>query len=99
MLSRRLEGKAEDVRSGIFGAIAEWAASKVVTLGHMSVRTWKPRLLVPFEDPDQLRGSIRPVLDLALPEGSVKLLAIATERSNEQLTDCLLYTSPSPRDS
>jgi solute carrier family 12 sodium/potassium/chloride transporter 2 len=85
MLSRRLEGKAEDVRSGIFGAIAEWAASKVVTLGHMSVRTWKPRLLVPFEDPDQLRGSIRPVLDLASPEGSVKLLAIATERTTEQL--------------
>lgn len=87
MLSRSLQRGSDDVRSGIFGAIAEWAASKVVTLGHMSVRTWKPRLLVPFEDPDQLRGSVRPILDLALPEGSVKLLAIATERTTEVLTE------------
>lgn len=86
MLSRSHGMVGDDVRSGIFGAIAEWAAGKVVTLGHMSVRTWKPRLLVPFEDPDELRGSIRPLLDLALPEGSVKLLAIATHRSAEQLS-------------
>lgn len=85
MLNRGVEREGDDVRSGIFGAIAEWAASRVVLLGNMSVRSWKPRLLVPFEDPDQLRGSIRPLLDLALPEGSVKLLAIATQRSVGEL--------------
>lgn len=85
MLSRSLERKGDDVRSGIFGAIAEWAASRVVMLGNMSVRAWKPRLLVPFEDPDQLRGSIRALLDLAQPEGSIKLLAVATQRSVTEL--------------
>ena len=85
MLNRGGERTSDDVRSGIFGAIAEWAASRVVLLGNMSVRAWKPRVMVPFEDPDQLRGSIRPLLDLVLPEGSVKLLAIATQRSPSEL--------------
>jgi solute carrier family 12 (sodium/potassium/chloride transporter), member 2 len=85
MLSRSLERGRDDVRSGIFGAIAEWSASRVVLLGNMSLRAWKPRILVPFEDSVQIRGSIGPLLDLTLPEGSVKLLAIATKRTVDEL--------------
>lgn len=85
MLRRGVESEEDDVRSGIFGAIAEWAAARVEVLGNMSMRSWKPRIMVPFEDSDEVRGSCRLLLDVALPEGSVKLLGIAIERPVAEL--------------
>lgn len=81
MLRRGVESTEEDVRSGIFGAIAEWAAARVVMLGDMTARSWKPNLMVPVEDPEELRGEFRLLLDVAQPEGSIKLLGLARERS------------------
>lgn len=85
ILGQGVDSPKNDVRSGIFGAIAEWAAARVVLLGNMSTRSWKPRIMVPFEDADEVRGSCRLLLDVAQPEGSIKLLAIANERSVAEL--------------
>ncbi len=77
---RGLASEGDDVRSGMFGAVAEWAAVKVSKLGVESVRAWKPNLLVPFEEPKQIRDEFSFIADLCRPEGSVKLLGLATER-------------------
>ncbi len=74
------------VRSGIFVAFAEWAAGKTMELELSSSRGWKPSLLVPVRDPTTLRGEFRLLVDLTLPEGSIKILGIATTETVEHLT-------------
>jgi len=46
---RQLDAPFEDVRSGLFVALAEWAAKRVTELPTMQERVWKPDLLVPVE--------------------------------------------------
>ncbi|MFH1765932.1 MAG: amino acid permease, partial [Gemmatimonadota bacterium] len=74
------------VRSGIFVAFAEWAAGKVMELELSSSRAWKPSLLVPVRDPTTLRGEFRLLVDLTFPEGSIKVLGIATHETVEDLS-------------
>ncbi len=74
------------VRSGIFAAFAEWAAGKVIALDMTASRAWKPSLLVPVLDPATLRGELRLLIDVCRPEGSVKLLGIATTETVADLT-------------
>jgi hypothetical protein len=72
-----LDSESEtNVRSTIFVAFAEWAASKVAASDLRNVRSWKPNLLVPVEDADELRGIFQMVVDLTAPEGSVMLLGL-----------------------
>jgi solute carrier family 12 sodium/potassium/chloride transporter 2 len=86
---RGLQGDGEDVRSSFFVGIAEWAAGKVTPEDLDNVRAWKPHILVPVEERDELRGSVRVLLDLARPEGSVKLLGLTTRRDRVELEDAL----------
>jgi hypothetical protein len=75
------------VRSGFFVAFAQWAATKVADLGIMhAARGWKPNVLVPVRDPATLRGEYRLLRDLCRPEGSVKLLGLATTDTVDELT-------------
>jgi amino acid transporter len=69
--------RSADVRSGIFTAIAEWAATKVIQLEINSERSWKPTLIVPVVDHSQLLGEYRLLVNLTRPEGSIKLLGLA----------------------
>ena len=77
---------AGHVRSGIFVAFAEWAAIKATGLQFSTAQAWKPNLMVPVEDPAELRGEYGLILDIARPEGSVKLLGIATDSTVTNLT-------------
>jgi len=88
----------EDVRSGIFLGLAEWAAAKVTDEDFDNVRAWKPHLLVPVEDAEKLRGSYRLLLDLARPEGSVKLLGLGTRQPVASLEPSLLRVGHAMRD-
>ena len=74
------------VRSGIFAAFAEWAAGKVIALDMTASRAWKPSLLVPVLDPATVRGELRLLIDVCRPEGSVKLLGVATTETVADLT-------------
>ena len=67
-----------EARSGLFEAIAQWAATKTMELEVASSRAWKPTLLVPVEDRSQLLGEYRLLLDLSQPEGAINLLGLAT---------------------
>ncbi len=77
--------QGEDVRSGMFVALAEWAAARVSKLGVENVRAWKPNLLVPLEHPTRIERKLPLLVDLCSPEGSIKLLALATAHTSEEL--------------
>ena len=76
LLRRQLEAPYGDVRSGLFVALAEWAAKRVGDMPARQERAWKPNLLVPVEDVAVLRGTFEVVLDVARPRGSVKLVGL-----------------------
>lgn len=86
IMQRRLTHRRDDVRSGIFVAFAEWAASKCTELGISTSRAWKPSFVVPVVDGAELRGEFRMVVDMCQPSGSVKLLGIADQASVDDLT-------------
>jgi hypothetical protein len=83
---RGITPRIGSVRSGIFAAFAEWAAGKVISLEMTASRAWKPSLLVPVVDPATLRGELRLILDVCRPEGTVKLLGVATTETVADLT-------------
>ncbi|MGB5637024.1 MAG: amino acid permease [Waterburya sp.] len=70
---------AGDVRSGIFEAIAQWAAKKTMEIDVNNFRAWRPTLLVPLEHWTQLLGEFRLLLDICQPEGSIQLLGLAED--------------------
>ena len=86
IMQRHIGRPGEDVRSGIFVAFAEWAASKVTELTLNTARAWKPSFLVPVQDGAQLRGEYRLLSDLCRAAGSIKLLGIAGKQSAAELT-------------
>ncbi len=85
LLRRHLRAPFGDSRSGLFVAVAEWAAKKVSVLPDSSERAWKPNLLVPVEDPGEVRGLFRFITSLTYPRGSAKLLGLTTTGEEDQL--------------
>ena len=82
---RQLDAPFEDVRSGMFVALAEWAAKKVTELPTMQERAWKPNLLVPVEQASDLRGAFLTLQDLTHPQGSVKIVGLPTPGTSDGL--------------
>ena len=92
LLRRRLEAPTDDVRSGLFLMIAEWAARRASRYSKRQARAWKANLLVPVFDFAQVRESFGLIVDLAKPYGSITLLGVRTEASpndSHQLLDAL----------
>jgi len=76
---RRKLGSASDSRSGMFAAVAEWAAARATEFEADNPRAWKPNLLTPVVDTASVRGSFQLLHELVAPEGSIKLLGIASQ--------------------
>lgn len=74
-----------DTRSSFFEAMAAWAFVRLSVFDRDNPRTWKPNILVPLEDPSEIAGEYRFLLDLGRPEGSLKLLGLATARTAGEL--------------
>ncbi|MCF8034857.1 MAG: amino acid permease [Desulfarculaceae bacterium] len=77
LLRRHLEAPFGDVRSGMFVALAEWAARMVARLPVSAERTWKSNLLVPVESDEELREHFNLVGSLAPPRGTVTVLGLS----------------------
>lgn len=90
LLQRHLTAPFGDVRSGLFFAVAEWAARRVTLIQTRSDRVWKPNLLVPTQNSQKVRGWYRLLLDIAYPTGSVKLLGIAPSDQADELEQLLI---------
>lgn len=85
IMQRGVKANVGDMRSSVFGAMAEWAAAKFTQLGGDNVRAWKPNLMVPVDDPEEIRGEFEFLVDICQPEGSIKLLGVAHRRGAEEL--------------
>jgi hypothetical protein len=81
---RHLDAPFEDVRSGLFVSIAEWAAKKVSELPTMQERAWKPNLLVPIEQASELRGMFLTLQDITFPQGSVKAVGLCLSDETDE---------------
>ncbi len=79
MILKRGVMSSNDSRSGIFSAVAEWAAAKATEFEAVNPRAWKPNFLVPVQDAADLRGDFQLLHELVAPEGTIKLLGVAAE--------------------
>lgn len=85
LLSRNLKAPFGDVRSGLFGAVAEWAARKVADLPAARARAWQPNRVAPVESARELAGSFRFIYLLVRPRGSIKIPGMATSGEVDRL--------------
>ncbi|MCP4425222.1 MAG: amino acid permease [Chloroflexi bacterium] len=76
LLNRQLDAPWQDVRSGMFQALAHWAAERVSVLPQSHERSWSPDILAPVTSTQQLTGSYRFLRAIAQPQGSVHALGI-----------------------
>ncbi|MEZ4335659.1 MAG: hypothetical protein R3B82_03440 [Sandaracinaceae bacterium] len=87
LMRRKLRSNVDDVRSGLFLMVAEWAARRSSSLPRGQARAWKANLLVPLADPLEVRGLFELIVDLARPYGSITLLGLQHEGAGERLHD------------
>lgn len=79
--SRQLETPWETVRSGMFIALADWAAKKTQRLNQRFERAWKPDILVPISSVEMVDGKYRFLRGLVFPKGSLQILGIRLPES------------------
>jgi solute carrier family 12 (sodium/potassium/chloride transporter), member 2 len=87
LIRRHLESPFGDVRSGLFVALAEWAAKKSGEIATARERTWKANLLVPVEEVNQLRRVFSLIHDLSYPKGFLKVVGLTGRVREEQLAN------------
>lgn len=87
LLQRKLTTPFDDVRSGLFVSLAEWAAKRSARLTQRQERSWKPNLLVPVSDGDTIKDYFSFLKDVAYPQGSVKLLGLGSKEKCPELSD------------
>ena len=85
MMLRRGVSSTNDSRSGIFSAVAEWAAARATEYEALNPRAWKPNLLVPVLDTAEVRGDFQLLHEMVSPEGTIKLLGVATDTHVEDV--------------
>ncbi len=88
---RQLTTPWSDVRSGMFGTMAEWAAKRTLDLPGGHDRAWKPSLLVPVDSSMALRRSYRFLTAIARPNGSVHIVGGYWPEARERVEGLKAY--------
>ncbi|HHP7235405.1 MAG TPA: amino acid permease [Desulfobacterales bacterium] len=89
LIRKHLKAPFGDVRSGLFVALAEWAAKKVADLAASDERTWKANLLVPVKNLKVAKGNFPLVRDISFPKGFLKLVGLTDRAGEEEMADGL----------
>ncbi|MEZ4570798.1 MAG: amino acid permease [Thermomicrobiales bacterium] len=76
LMRQRLSAPHGDLRSGLFVAIAEWAAKRVAALPDTRERAWKPNLLAVVEDPSAALDTFEVIQAITHPRGSVQYVGV-----------------------
>ena len=76
LIKRNLIQKEGDVRSGLFVAMAEWAAKKIVKLPESRKHTWKANILMPVVITRTLLGNFPLIKAIAFPKGTMTVLGV-----------------------
>ena len=85
LVKKQLEAPYSDVRSGLFMAMAEWAAKKADDIVGSRERTWKANMLVPVQRPAAAEGLFELLRDLTRPKGFVRLLGLSDHQAEAEL--------------
>ncbi|TRX66322.1 amino acid permease [Carboxylicivirga sp. M1479] len=85
LLQRKLTTPFDDVRSGFFVSVAEWAAKRSARLTQRQERSWKPNLLVPVRKPETIKSYFSFLKNVAYPQGSIKLLGLGSKEKCPEL--------------
>jgi hypothetical protein len=85
LIRKHLKAPFGDVRSGMFAAVAEWAAKKMENLSGPMERTWKANVLMPVEDSSEARKYFDLLRDITYPKGFVRLLGLTGKRDRGDL--------------
>jgi len=88
---RQLNAPWSDVRSGLFGTIAEWGAKRTLAMPQGRDRAWKPSLLVPVDSARAVRRSYRFLMAITRPNGSIFILGTYGEGDHERTKGLLGY--------
>ncbi|MBK3517016.1 amino acid permease [Carboxylicivirga marina] len=99
LLQRKLTTPFDDVRSGFFVSVAEWAAKRSARLTQRQERSWKPNLLVPIRHPDTIKSYFSFLKNVAYPQGSIKLLGLGSKEKCPELGDSISKLSDEYKDS
>jgi len=89
LVRRHLDNPYSDVRSGLFVALAEWAAKKVNEITSPRERTWKANILMPVEVSTQASNFFGLLRDISYPKGFVRMLGLTGKRNVEELEENL----------
>lgn len=92
LLRRQLTAPWGDVRSGLFMALAEWAAERVSRMPAATERTWSPNILAPVTSTKMLAGSYRFLRAIAYPQGSIHALGICRPGYADELKELAMLT-------
>jgi len=85
LTKRQLQTPWETVRSSIFVSLADWASKRVTRYREeTNERAWKPDLLVPVTSREQLDGIFHFLRILTEPKGSIKILGIISDSSEQE---------------
>ncbi len=76
LMRKQLRAPWNDVRSGLFLSVAEWASERVARMPAAPERTWSPSILAPVTRTTTLIGSYRFLKAVAFPQGSVHCLGL-----------------------
>ena len=88
---RKLQAAHDDVRSGLFLMLAEWAARRASVLPYGQALAWKANVLVLVVDPQEVIGNFSLIVDLTKPYGSIALLGVSPEPTRRELEERVGY--------
>jgi solute carrier family 12 sodium/potassium/chloride transporter 2 len=88
---RQLGTPWSDVRSGLFGSIAEWAAKRTLSMPGGRDRAWKPSLLVPVVSAAAIRRSYRFLTAITRPNGSIHIVGVHSSEQSKRVTGLPAY--------
>ena len=89
LVKKHLRAPYGDVRSGLFAAMAEWAAKKMENLAGPFEKTWKANLLVPVEISSHAASIYALLRDISYPKGFVRLLGLTGKTKEDELAENL----------
>ena len=92
LLRKNLQAPWDDVRSGLFMSLAEWAGERVSRLPTSLERTWSPNVLAPVTDSETMNGSYRFLRSMVSPQGSIRALGLYRPGSRASVEELELIT-------
>ena len=82
---KKLKQQRGDVRSGLFRAVAEWAARKTESLPGRGKHIWKPNIIITLKNKKELSGKYSLAKNIIYPKGTLSVLSFRSTKDQDEL--------------